>query len=83
MRRRTLLLLIMMAVLLLNSAAQAQSPVTDRTQATVLTGGSYRLIPNAPQTNGELTSAQYRLSPAAPAAGEGCCCKTNLPCIVK
>ena len=83
MRQRTLLLLVMVAVLLLNSAAQAQSPVVDQMQATVLFGGSYRLIPNAPQINGELTSAQYRLSPAAPAAGEGCCCKTNLPCILK
>ena len=82
MRKRTLLL-VLVVMLLLNNAAQAQSPVVDGTQATVLSGGSYRLIPNAPQTNGELTSAQYRLSPAAPAAGEGCCCKTNLPCIVK
>jgi hypothetical protein len=73
----------MVAVLLLNSAAQAQSPVTDRTQAAVLTGGSYQLITNAAQTTSGLTSAKYRLLPAAPTAGEGCCCKSLLPCIVK
>jgi len=83
MRRRTLLLLVMMAVLLLSSAAQAQSPVTARTQARVLSGGTYQLITNAAQITIGLTSAKYRLLPAAPTAGEGCCCKSLLPCIVK
>jgi hypothetical protein len=83
MRKRILLLLIMVAVLLLNSAAQAQRPVTDQTQATVLTGGSYHLITLAEETTASLTSAKYRLLPAAPTAGEGCCCKSLLPCVVK
>lgn len=88
MHRRTRLLLVMVVVLfmvvvlLLNSAAWAQSPVTDRTKAT-LTGGSYRLITDVPQVTGGLSGAQYRLLPAAPALGEGCCCKALLPCIVK
>jgi hypothetical protein len=70
-------------LLLVGSAAQAQSPVTDQLQATVLTGGSYRLSTNAAQTTSGLTGAQYHLLPAAPTAGEGCCCKANLPCILK
>lgn len=82
MRRRTLLLIAVIVLLLLSNAAQAQSPVTDQTQA-ILTGGSYRLIATAAQTTSGLTSAQYRLRPAAPMAGEGCCCKSLLPCIVK
>ena len=82
MRRQTLLLLVMVTVLLLNNAAQAQSPLTEQTQA-VLTGGSYRLITNVLSVTDGLSSAQYRLLLAAPAAGEGCCCKTNLPCLLK
>jgi hypothetical protein len=72
----------MAAVLLLNTAAQAQSSVVDQSPA-ILAGGSYRLITNVPRVTGGLSSAPYRLLPAVPTAGEGCCCKTILPCIMK
>lgn len=83
MGKRTLLLAVMLLALVLNSAAQAQVPVTEGTSATVLTGGSYQLITTAQPAPGALTSDQYQLLPAAPAAGDGCCCKANLPCIRK
>jgi len=83
MRKRTLLLLAMVVLLLLTSAAQAQSPVADQPHATILAGGSYQLITSVRQVNGTLSSDWYQLSPAAPTVGEGCCCKTMLPCIVK
>ncbi len=82
MRRRILLLLVMVAMLLLNNAAQAQNPVIDQSRP-ILTGGPYRLITNVPTITDGLSNAQYRLLPVAPAAGEGCCCKSLLPCIVK
>jgi len=82
MRHPIPLLLVMVAVLLLSTAAQAQSSVADQAPA-ILAGGSYRLITNTPRVTGGLSSAHYRLWPAAPTAGEGCCCKTNLPCIMK
>lgn len=83
MLRRIRLLLVLVVVLLLNSVAPVNNRGVARTRTTWLTGGSYQLIVSAAQATGGLTDVGYRLAPAAPAAGEGCCCKLLLPCLVK
>ena len=47
-------------------------------------GGHYVLTSVAAAPNQALTGGgRYTLSPAQPSAGEGCCCKTFLPCVRK
>lgn len=84
MNKRLLLLVIVLVLLLLNTAVQAQSPIgissqTDRTK--IMVGSAYRLSAPVLLINALASGGSYRLMPAA--AGDGCCCKTFLPCVRK
>ena len=84
MIKRGLILSVIVAVLCTSSAVVAQP---DRAVVpgdhTVLAGGHYQLTVTAGHTN-RLVGG-YRLRSYQPSVdpAPGCCCKTNLPCIVK
>lgn len=81
-RRLRLLLVGVMVVLTVSGAAPANRTGSARAPTTRLAGGSYQLIAAAATTAGPI-GAGYRLAPAMPAAGEGCCCKSLLPCLAR
>lgn len=82
-RRLRLLLVGVMVVLTVSGAAPANRTGSARAPTTRLAGGSYQLIAAAAQTTAGPIGAGYRLAAAAPAAGEGCCCKSLLPCLAR
>ncbi len=86
MKRRWLIFIIIACLLLVGSVAFAQTTHNDRetleTVSSEFSGGQYVLTIHStaePQPTG------YRLLDSAPAAdpAAGCCCKANLPCIIK
>ena len=80
--RTVLLVLIVAAVLVTTAGSTASNARASTTVSNVVSGGQYVLTI---QTTAATRPTGYRLSDAAPAAdpAPGCCCKTNLPCLVK
>jgi hypothetical protein len=83
MKTRLILLIAIVVPLLVSSLASAQTASIDRSSPVILSGGHYRLSSATGQMSGAANGHGYRLSPALPAAGEGCCCKSYLPCLSK
>ena len=84
MSKRLFLLIALLVLLLLSSAAQAYGPIGTPSQTGILAGGAYQLITSSSPVNTLASGGRYRLLPAMPlAAGDGCCCKTFLPCVRK
>lgn len=48
-----------------------------------LTGGNYVLTAASPQSPTGMSGGEYQLAPAALSGEDGCCCKANMPCIIR
>ncbi len=71
-------LLLAALVILLSGIAPVQA------ETTAARGGNYVLTVQSVESSDALTGGQYRLAPANPLADDsGCCCKANLPCIIR
>jgi hypothetical protein len=85
--RRIIRIAVLVVVLLLaGHIAQAQSPDTPSVAAPVsMFGGGYVLVSQPSSANGALRGGHYQLAPSMPAVdpAPGCCCKTNLPCVLR
>jgi hypothetical protein len=88
MRITILTVCAVLALLLLATLVNASPGSTARssTLAGVLSGGHYQLITTSVPVNALANGGSYRLMMSSasivdPAAG--CCCKTNLPCVLK
>jgi hypothetical protein len=84
MKLRFILLIVILVCLVASTQATAHNGSGASGQDTTLRGGHYRLI-SVPIDAGSSTGGNYRLTSAAPAVdpAAGCCCKTNLPCVLK
>ncbi len=82
MKIKSTVLAVVVALLLVGatalSAAGAANPAPGAS-----TGGRYVLKSVSTAPSQALAGGRYSLAPAQPAAGEGCCCKTFLPCVKK
>ena len=80
--RTVLLILIVVAVLMTTSGSSPSEARASTTVSSVLSGCQYVLTI---QSTGVSPASGYRLLDAATAVdpAAGCCCKTNLPCVIK
>ena len=87
-KRRTILIVgavlaMLLAVTLVNASS---SPITHSAAPSVnASGGGYILVTQPSSVNGTLMGGHYRVAPSMPAVdpAAGCCCKTNLPCVLR
>ena len=87
-KRITILMVCAVLALLAMAALVNASPVSTASSPTApgtMSGGHYQLITTSSSENALASGGGYRLMPSMPAVdpAAGCCCKTNLPCIVK
>jgi hypothetical protein len=76
-----------------NLAPSSAGALTGQGNGVVLTGGSYTLMPQPAPLNSRvdqnaanaLTGGSYQLinSPQVVPGSDGCCCKANLPCMIR
>jgi hypothetical protein len=87
-KRRTILIVGAVLAMLLAAALvnASSSPITPSSVAPVsMSGGGYILVTQPVSTTGALTGGHYQLVPSKPTVdpASGCCCKTNLPCVMR
>jgi hypothetical protein len=71
-------LLLAALVVLLSGIAPAQA------ETTASQGGNYVLTAQTADNSNALTGGEYRMSPSiALSDTSGCCCKANMPCIIR
>jgi len=70
-------LLLAALVILLSGIAPAQADTT------AMQGGNYVLTAQSVETSNAISGGEYKLSPAALPGSDGCCCKANMPCIIR
>ena len=86
--RITILMVCMVLVLLVMATLVNASPISivrSSTTPGTLSGGHYRWTTTSLPVNALASGGPYRLMPAVPAVdpAAGCCCKTNLPCVLR
>jgi hypothetical protein len=77
------LVVMLMAATLVTASS---NPATHAATAPVTaSGGGYILVTQPLSANGALVGGHYQLAPSMPAVdpAPGCCCKTNLPCVLR
>jgi hypothetical protein len=65
-------------VILLSGIAPVQADTS------AMQGGNYMLTAQTVENSNALTGGEYRMSPSSALADtSGCCCKANMPCIIR
>ena len=87
-KRITILMVGAVLALLVMTALVSASPIStvgSSTTSGTLSGGHYRWTTTSLPVNSLASGGPYRLMPAVPAINPaaGCCCKTNLPCVLR
>jgi hypothetical protein len=66
--------------------ASAESGTSDQSAVTKISGGRYQLTTRSSPVNAVAAGGGYQLAPLATPVvvpASGCCCKTNLPCVLR
>jgi hypothetical protein len=65
--------------------ASAESGTSDQSAATKISGGRYQLTITSSPADAAVSGGDYRLLLPTPVVdpAAGCCCKTNLPCVLR
>jgi hypothetical protein len=66
--------------------ASAENGTSDQSAVTKISGGRYQLTTISSPVNAAVSGGGYQLAPLATPVvdpASGCCCKNNLPCVMK
>jgi hypothetical protein len=75
---------IVFSILLLAALALVLSGVAPvQAVSTSSQGGNYVLTAQTVDNSNALTGGDYQMAPAALPGSDGCCCKSNMPCIIR